>query len=170
MTKAINLIGNRYGRLTVIARAGSKYTGVKTRQKVACWLCACTCGNQTIVIAQNLKSGNTKSCGCLSKELKSKRLKFDPRMKHTKDFVDSNGHLKPEFEKNYHPTINKKPRVTNVTGVTGVSCENHAGKTFWIAKLYYHGKYVLNQRFDHKKDAIAARRAAEEKYLQKYLN
>ena len=169
MSNAINLIGNQYGRLTVIARAGSKYVGIKKRRKVPCWLCSCTCGNQKIVTSPNLKSGDTKSCGCLSSELKSKRLKFDPRMKHVEDFVDSNGHLKPEFEKNYHPTINKKPRITNVSGVTGVSCKNHSGKIIWIANLYYHGKYVLNKCFDNKKDAIAARIAAEEKYLQNYV-
>ena len=31
------------------------------------WLCKCQCGNELIVSASNLKSGNTKSCGCLIK-------------------------------------------------------------------------------------------------------
>lgn len=54
-----NEIGNRYGALTVIAR------GPNTDQGRAQWVCECECGNQTIVLGKNLRSGNTKSCGCL---------------------------------------------------------------------------------------------------------
>lgn len=32
------------------------------------WLCKCECGNETIVSAQHLKNGHTKSCGCLHTE------------------------------------------------------------------------------------------------------
>ena len=32
------------------------------------WLCRCTCGNTIIVTGKRLKSGNTKSCGCLQPE------------------------------------------------------------------------------------------------------
>lgn len=32
------------------------------------WLCECDCGNTTIVVYSNLKSGHTKSCGCLYRE------------------------------------------------------------------------------------------------------
>ena len=54
-----NEIGNKYGALTVIAR------GPNTNQGRAQWVCECECGNQTIVLGKNLRSGNTKSCGCL---------------------------------------------------------------------------------------------------------
>ena len=33
------------------------------QQKTA-WLCKCQCGNTCIVTAENLKTGNTMSCGC----------------------------------------------------------------------------------------------------------
>ena len=62
MAEASNLIGQKFGRLTVIARAENNKRG-QTR-----WLCKCECGNEKIVGAYLLKSGQTKSCGCLKKE------------------------------------------------------------------------------------------------------
>lgn len=63
MPKPINLVGHVFGRLTVIERAPSPAT--YTRPRVA-WLCACTCGNQKTFIADSLRAGLVKSCGCLS--------------------------------------------------------------------------------------------------------
>lgn len=56
--KVIDLTGQKFGRLTVEARA------VGARE--SSWLCRCECGNQVTVRAGNLKSGNSKSCGCLT--------------------------------------------------------------------------------------------------------
>jgi hypothetical protein len=53
---------NPFGRLTVVARVGSD------RRGRAAWLCQCACGNQVTVIGKNLINGNTKSCGCYSRE------------------------------------------------------------------------------------------------------
>lgn len=39
------------------------------------WLCQCDCGNEVTVSGNRLRSGNTKSCGCLRRELVSKRFK-----------------------------------------------------------------------------------------------
>ena len=51
--------GERFGRLTIIENAGkSKYGHTQ-------FLCQCDCGNTTIVNGAYLKSGNTRSCGCL---------------------------------------------------------------------------------------------------------
>lgn len=57
----IDLSGNRYGKLTVIKRA-------ENRGKDVFWLCKCDCGNTTEVNGSRLRSGKTKSCGCLRKE------------------------------------------------------------------------------------------------------
>ena len=48
-----NEIGNKYGALTVIAR------GPNTNEGRAQWVCECECGNQTVVLGKNLRSGNT---------------------------------------------------------------------------------------------------------------
>lgn len=45
---------------------------VRSKGKVK-WLCQCACGNFIVVIASALKNGNTKSCGCLQKEVTSIR-------------------------------------------------------------------------------------------------
>ena len=58
---AVEIIGNRYGRLVVTEFAGRP--AGKAR-----WLCKCDCGNEIVAFGYNLKNGNTKSCGCLSKE------------------------------------------------------------------------------------------------------
>lgn len=60
--KRANLIGNRYGRLTVKA-----FGGMSKSQKTL-WVCQCECGNEVIVAIDNLKSGHTKSCGCYNNE------------------------------------------------------------------------------------------------------
>ena len=63
----IDLTGQRFGRLSVIASAGVVLTG-KTNKKFSLWLCRCECGNETKVRGIKLRSGHTSSCGCLSRE------------------------------------------------------------------------------------------------------
>lgn len=66
--------GDRFSRLTLLSYDCGE------------WKCLCDCGNETFVGTRSLKSGNTKSCGCLSREQSSKnallaiakRRKFDP--------------------------------------------------------------------------------------------
>ena len=57
-----NEAGNKYGRLTVLERVENNYRGD------AQWLCVCDCGNEIITRGIDLRSGHTKSCGCLQKE------------------------------------------------------------------------------------------------------
>lgn len=58
MGKFIDLAGQKFGRLTVLERAENK-------GKSVVWLCRCDCGQETKVTPNHLKSGHTKSCGCL---------------------------------------------------------------------------------------------------------
>ena len=64
-----NLIGNRYGRLTVLRKAELSDSRADSRKHY--WECACDCGNKTVAAQDNLRSGHTYSCGCLKKELRS---------------------------------------------------------------------------------------------------
>lgn len=58
-----NLIGKRFGRLVVL-----ECENIIDQERR--WKCKCDCGNIVHnVFGYNLKSGNTKSCGCLNKEL-----------------------------------------------------------------------------------------------------
>lgn len=68
MGKVKDLTGQRFGRLTVLYESPERLGGF------ACWVCKCDCGNITKPIrSNNLKSGTTKSCGCLSRETTQKR-------------------------------------------------------------------------------------------------
>lgn len=52
-------VGQVFGRLSVLTPATKGEWGHNR------WLCRCECGKETIVGISDLKSGNTKSCGCL---------------------------------------------------------------------------------------------------------
>lgn len=63
--------------LTIIGKAGVHKKPCGTTESM--WLCVCDCGRKTTVLGHNLKSGNTKSCGCLSNKMK--KLKILPNNK-----------------------------------------------------------------------------------------
>lgn len=67
MSRKIDLIGEKFGRLTVISCAGSNAEGR------AMFLCECECGNQICTTGKLLRKGATKSCGCLNHERLIKR-------------------------------------------------------------------------------------------------
>lgn len=56
--------GSKFNSLTVLRF--SHYQSFKN-QRVACYEVECQCGNTLSVLGVSLKSGNTKSCGCLRK-------------------------------------------------------------------------------------------------------
>lgn len=60
----VDRVGERYGRLTVLAYVG--IGGGKGHYRM--WLCQCDCGNQCTVSYRNLAAGHTRSCGCLFRE------------------------------------------------------------------------------------------------------
>lgn len=67
-----NLIGQKFGRLTVIDVADDIVS--ESGRHTAMWKCLCDCGNETVVRGKCLKSGDTKSCGCLQREEVSRRF------------------------------------------------------------------------------------------------
>jgi hypothetical protein len=74
-----NLIGKRFGRLSPM-----KYAG-KNKWGKSLFLCKCNCGKEIIVTENNLKTGNTKSCGCLQKIIVSKTGKSNKLHGHAKN-------------------------------------------------------------------------------------
>lgn len=56
--KKIDLTGQRFGRLCVIADAGRDGRGERL------WRCKCDCGNEMIALSSNLRTKHTTSCGC----------------------------------------------------------------------------------------------------------
>lgn len=61
MSKPLNLIGQKFGRLTVL----SQVTPISGQ---SVWLCRCDCGTERKVRGERLKRGATQSCGCLRNE------------------------------------------------------------------------------------------------------
>lgn len=70
------MIGQKFGRLTVLEECKERKHGGKQ------YKCLCDCGNYVNVRKDMLKSGNTKSCGCLQRETASDMAK--KKIKHGK--------------------------------------------------------------------------------------
>jgi hypothetical protein len=106
-----DLLGQTFGKLTVVSREGSSHRG-------ALWNCSCECGNTKIMPTSLLTQG-TKSCGCLlgkskacvKAKAKRSRLKREelvnlpdelrPRVKRTDGYVTISGMY-------HHPNANSR--------------------------------------------------------------
>lgn len=62
MPNPLKIEGKRYGYLVVIQRVGFATSKNGTRHST--WLCKCDCGGEKVIRANDLRTGNTKSCGC----------------------------------------------------------------------------------------------------------
>lgn len=60
--KLIDITGQRFGRLLVVSISGA--SGNKRF-----WNCKCDCGTEKAISGNGLKAGDSKSCGCLNREL-----------------------------------------------------------------------------------------------------
>lgn len=65
----IDLVGKKFGRLTVIRREGFKQCSTKQPT----WACQCDCGGSKVVLGVHLRGGTVRSCGCLHLE-RAKKL------------------------------------------------------------------------------------------------
>jgi hypothetical protein len=68
MGRLVDLVGNRFGRLVVVDRAVDSHSPRHPK-----WKCECDCGKTKTVVGCNLRSGATKSCGCLARESSTNR-------------------------------------------------------------------------------------------------
>ena len=68
MTAPLNLLGQSFGSLTVLARSNPPHNNCKPSNKTSWFLCQCSCGNQTVARGPDLKNGNTTSCGCIKRQ------------------------------------------------------------------------------------------------------
>ena len=113
-----DLTGMKFDRLTVLYRAqNNKYNKIM-------WHCICDCGKEVDINAASLKSGRTRSCGCLQHE-KSKELNNEIRE------YDKNGNIiskRCQYCKRMLP-INEFYKNSNTAdGYSGVCkyCGNHS--------------------------------------------
>lgn len=147
----IDLSGQKFNNLTVLSVC-SKYPEAK-------FLCKCDCGNETIVRASKLKSGEIKSCGCLKSTISSSTMK-----KNWKNDKLSKSYLEgTKIELLNRNILNKN----NTSGVTGVCYDNKRNK--WLAQIAFKKKTYNLGLYEYKKDAINARKEAEEKFHKNFL-
>ena len=71
-----NLIGQRFGRLTVIEKTNER------RHGYIVWKCICDCGNEKLTYSYLLTSNQCRSCGCLHGETASKQHSHDDIIGH----------------------------------------------------------------------------------------
>ena len=156
------MLGKKFNLLTVLEKA----EGLKGIQ----WKCVCECGNETITYGYKLRSGHTKSCGCLnfkptSDETKRKISKANSKQIHFNcDNCGELSHEKPSHYKRkkrhfcsmecYSEYRKEKLPITEQHAYKGVRKEGES-------KQVYHRRYVKNnpERIAH----LKARRYARER-------
>ncbi len=132
-----SLIGNEYGYLKVIAYD-------KPSRK---WVCECKCKALIKVKSNNLKSGNTASCGrCKSVELAQRDIVNGTRLSQLKS----------------------KTRSDNTSGIKGVSYNTRRNK--WVAYIRFCGTNYFLGYHDTLELATLARATAEEKLHGDFIN
>lgn len=63
MIAQLEMIGKKFGRLTVVAQDGERKAGRHPR-----WVCKCDCGNVVTRSAPGLRQGREPSCGCAARD------------------------------------------------------------------------------------------------------
>lgn len=159
MSNFKDLTGLKFNRLTVLG------LGERNKFGQVQWKCKCDCGNVVLATTTYLKSGHTKSCGCLNRENASKRLKsakfVNSREKYRKDnFLKEGTSL--ALIKNTGKL--RKNNTSNTTGIT----YNKQNKN-WRASIFFKGKKINLGSFKNIDDAIKARKEAEDKYFKPIL-
>lgn len=196
--KREDVIGNKYGKLTVLARDGKKV------------YCRCECGDEKWYYLSNLKRGLTTSCGkhrdhdawskarikdmtgrhfgrlIVVEELGDNRVlcKCDcgsEKVVNKKHLLNGDITSCGCAQKNAHDNIERfmvehtslaQLRTTKATSrsKSGVRGVSwHKGKGKWRATLCYKGKDMHLGYFDTIDEAAAARKEAEEKYYAPIL-
>ncbi|MEG2210043.1 MAG: AP2 domain-containing protein, partial [Eubacterium sp.] len=140
--------GTRFGRLVVDGVSHLK------KGRGYYYKCTCDCEKKVIVRGSNLRSGETKSCGCLHDELLRKNVK----KYYAKNFIEDTNLALIQSE-----TVSR----SNTSGVKGVSW--HKGSNKWVARIQFQKKTYNLGYYDKLEDAKQARKEAEEKLHDGFL-
>jgi len=159
MGKYKDLVGQKFGRLTVI-----KDTGKRGQAGTVIWLCKCDCGNEVErsqnAIQLSQRRGHVISCGCYIREMSSrigKREWWNPkRIERAREGLG-------QIDGTTMQGINRmKVNKNSTTGYTGVNYSKSANK--YRARLMLQGKEINLGFYDKLEDAIKARKDGERKY------
>lgn len=140
-----DITGHRYGRLTAICPTEKRnYAGSLI------WKCKCDCGRETEATVNDLKKGNTRSCGCLKKEYQ--KLVHDRLHLIDGTCVEWLGE--------------RKDRSDNTSGFRGIfkrKSGKYSASIGFKKKIYYIGTF---EEFD---EAVEARLQAEHIIYEGFL-
>lgn len=87
----------KFGRLTVIEKKTNTNHGVM-------WLCKCDCGTEKIICGKDLKSGSTKSCGCLASQI---RKNISPNFHPKVEMIGVSGMSRTRIYREYRSMISR---------------------------------------------------------------
>lgn len=140
------MIGEKFGRWTVLRELP------KSRKRY--FECQCDCGIVRAVQEASLKSGASKSCGCLKRD-RAKDVICDNSRKR----IDTNA----KYQTNFDAIERDRPYKNNKSGQTGVHwCKS---VSLWRAYIQVQKKSIYLGGYHDINDAIAARKAAEKQYF-----
>jgi hypothetical protein len=161
-----NLIGNKYGMLTVLSRSLLK-PDLLDSDLNSLWDCQCDCGNRRIIKRNRLRSssmrqGSVLSCGCANKQ-KGLKLRKDPKLGSAKNVWSCKYSDGCSFEKFLELSQQKcfwcgaLPKNKSV-GTTTKSPNTHLSEEWQKIKLdnpfIYNGLDRLDSSKDHSEDNI----------------
>lgn len=138
------LVGKRFGRLTVVERTNA--TG-KAAAKNILYRCICDCGKERLATGTALKRGQAVSCGCA----KIDAVKGAQRRLHLGDVEHSNVYM-----------LTRKMTKNNKAGRKGVFWNSRKKK--WGVSIGANREKKTIGLYSNLSDAIAVREEAEEKY------
>jgi len=92
--RTLDLTGQKFNMLLVEKMIGFVECANGTKKSIC--KCLCDCGNRTIKVASDIKSGNTKSCGCLNKKVVSDTWLIDLTNKRFGNCI-----VKERYKENY---------------------------------------------------------------------
>lgn len=134
-----DITNQRFGKLVAL------YPDTPDESSSQKWICICDCGNLCSIRISNLRSGHTRSCGCLQ-EIEYRTL-IDGTCLET--------------------IASSKISVNNRSGVKGVSYYSRSNS--WLAKLTFKGADYYLGKYDNIMDAAKARWEAEERLISPFL-
>lgn len=116
--KAMDLVGMRFGKLTVIKRAEEKY------KRDVLWECICDCGARKNVPGSGLSGGRVKTCntGC-------KRLKGSRWSRMTSEQKEHENVRKKMWEEKNKEAVRKRKRI------------------YYESRLEFHKAYERNRQY-----------------------
>lgn len=85
-------VGQVFGRLTLLIRVDGRLRGAKVK-----WVCQCECGERKIIMVASLVRGQTRSCGCLSREISAANCRVRITHGNGRRGADGRKRMSPEY-------------------------------------------------------------------------